>query len=59
LILRTASDNAQFMRTVVVNRSPTSDLYFWNFSWIYSICCEIISEDNIASDEVVRHKRLV
>jgi len=35
LILRPASNDAQFMRIVIVSRFPTPDLDFWSFGWIY------------------------
>jgi len=46
LILRPASDNAQFMGTVIVNTFPTPDLDFWSFSWIYSCTrgCQVSNE---------------
>ena len=35
MILRPASDDAQYMRPVIVNRFPTPGLDFRNSSWIY------------------------
>jgi len=48
-MLRPSSDDAQFMRPVIVNRFPPL-IEIFKTSVEY-ICCEIISADDIASGE--------
>jgi len=54
LILRPTSDNAQFMRPVIVNGFPPLILIFQTS--VEYVCCEIISADYIEIDISAQRK---